>query len=133
MTRVKPPTREDVRVEELVEAMLAPIELPSSIQITRSLEPGLVAAAEALPCADAEAGQDTFLDPYAAEHEAEFFAVASEVSGRDLDRFFAQTVRGSGVFDAAPAGGQRQKRGTRRQRVTSHRPPLPRTSRRSAP
>ena len=25
-----------------------------------------------------EAGKETFLDPYAAEHEAEFFAVASE-------------------------------------------------------
>lgn len=29
-------------------------------------------------CADIEAGKETFLDPYAAEHEAEFFAVASE-------------------------------------------------------
>jgi hypothetical protein len=29
-------------------------------------------------CADLEAGKETFLDPYAAEHEAEFFAVASE-------------------------------------------------------
>jgi Mlc titration factor MtfA (ptsG expression regulator) len=29
-------------------------------------------------CADVEAGKETFLDPYAAEHEAEFFAVASE-------------------------------------------------------
>ncbi len=29
-------------------------------------------------CARVEAGEDTFLDPYAAEHEAEFFAVASE-------------------------------------------------------
>ena len=25
-----------------------------------------------------DAGRDTFLDPYAAEHESEFFAVASE-------------------------------------------------------
>ena len=29
-------------------------------------------------CKSVEAGQETFLDPYAAEHEAEFFAVASE-------------------------------------------------------
>ena len=29
-------------------------------------------------CGDVESGRDTFLDPYAAEHEAEFFAVASE-------------------------------------------------------
>jgi hypothetical protein len=27
---------------------------------------------------DVDAGRDTLLDPYAAEHEAEFFAVASE-------------------------------------------------------
>ncbi|MEO8144590.1 MAG: M90 family metallopeptidase [Betaproteobacteria bacterium] len=29
-------------------------------------------------CKSVEAGKDTFLDPYGAEHEAEFFAVASE-------------------------------------------------------
>jgi Mlc titration factor MtfA (ptsG expression regulator) len=29
-------------------------------------------------CRNVDAGQETFLDPYAAEHEAEFFAVASE-------------------------------------------------------
>jgi hypothetical protein len=29
-------------------------------------------------CSDVESGKDTLLDPYAAEHEAEFFAVASE-------------------------------------------------------
>lgn len=29
-------------------------------------------------CTQVEAGRETFLDPYAAEHEAEFFAVASE-------------------------------------------------------
>jgi len=29
-------------------------------------------------CAEVDAGKDTFLDPYAAENEAEFFAVASE-------------------------------------------------------
>ena len=29
-------------------------------------------------CSQIEAGRETFLDPYAAEHEAEFFAVASE-------------------------------------------------------
>jgi len=29
-------------------------------------------------CKDVDAGRDSFLDPYAAEHEAEFFAVASE-------------------------------------------------------
>ena len=29
-------------------------------------------------CESVDAGRDTFLDPYAAEHEAEFFAVASE-------------------------------------------------------
>jgi Mlc titration factor MtfA (ptsG expression regulator) len=29
-------------------------------------------------CGQVEAGRETFLDPYAAEHEAEFFAVASE-------------------------------------------------------
>ena len=29
-------------------------------------------------CNDVDAGKDTFLDPYAAEHEGEFFAVASE-------------------------------------------------------
>ena len=29
-------------------------------------------------CNDVESGRQTFLDPYAAEHEAEFFAVASE-------------------------------------------------------
>ena len=29
-------------------------------------------------CREVEAGKETFLDPYAAEHEAEFFAVASE-------------------------------------------------------
>ena len=29
-------------------------------------------------CDDVERGKETFLDPYAAEHEAEFFAVASE-------------------------------------------------------
>jgi len=29
-------------------------------------------------CEDVDAGRDTLLDPYAAEHEAEFFAVASE-------------------------------------------------------
>ena len=29
-------------------------------------------------CAQVEKGKDSFLDPYAAEHEAEFFAVASE-------------------------------------------------------
>ena len=29
-------------------------------------------------CADLDAGRETLLDPYAAEHEAEFFAVASE-------------------------------------------------------
>ncbi len=29
-------------------------------------------------CSQVEAGRETFLDPYAAEHEAEFFAVASE-------------------------------------------------------
>jgi Mlc titration factor MtfA (ptsG expression regulator) len=29
-------------------------------------------------CKDVEAGRETLLDPYAAEHEAEFFAVASE-------------------------------------------------------
>jgi MtfA peptidase len=29
-------------------------------------------------CRNIEAGRETFLDPYAAEHEAEFFAVASE-------------------------------------------------------
>jgi len=29
-------------------------------------------------CKEVEAGTETFLDPYAAEHEAEFFAVASE-------------------------------------------------------
>ena len=31
----------------------------------------------------------------------DFFAVAEEVSGRDLDNFFDQTVRGPGVFDPA--------------------------------
>ena len=29
-------------------------------------------------CTAVDAGRETFLDPYAAEHEAEFFAVASE-------------------------------------------------------
>jgi Mlc titration factor MtfA (ptsG expression regulator) len=29
-------------------------------------------------CKSLDAGRETFLDPYAAEHEAEFFAVASE-------------------------------------------------------
>ena len=29
-------------------------------------------------CKEVDAGRETFLDPYAAEHEAEFFAVASE-------------------------------------------------------
>jgi Mlc titration factor MtfA (ptsG expression regulator) len=29
-------------------------------------------------CGEVDAGKETFLDPYAAEHEAEFFAVASE-------------------------------------------------------
>ena len=29
-------------------------------------------------CSEVDAGKDTFLDPYAAEHESEFFAVASE-------------------------------------------------------
>ena len=29
-------------------------------------------------CGDVDAGRDTFLDPYAAEHESEYFAVASE-------------------------------------------------------
>jgi len=29
-------------------------------------------------CTSVDAGKETFLDPYAAEHEAEFFAVASE-------------------------------------------------------
>jgi Mlc titration factor MtfA (ptsG expression regulator) len=29
-------------------------------------------------CAAVEAGEEPFLDPYAAEHESEFFAVASE-------------------------------------------------------
>jgi hypothetical protein len=31
----------------------------------------------------------------------DFYAVAEEVSGRDLDRFFEQTIRETGVFDAA--------------------------------
>jgi len=43
-------------------------------------------------CGDIEAGKETFLDPYAAEHEAEFFAVASEAffeSPNALKREFA--------------------------------------------
>jgi Mlc titration factor MtfA (ptsG expression regulator) len=42
-------------------------------------------------CGDVDAGKDTFLDPYAAEHESEFFAVASEAffeSPRALRREF---------------------------------------------
>ena len=31
----------------------------------------------------------------------DFYAVAEEISGRDLDRFFEQTIRGSGIFDPA--------------------------------
>lgn len=51
--RVKPPAREDVRVDELVEAMLAALELPPAIQITRSLEPGLVASVDVRQTRDA--------------------------------------------------------------------------------
>jgi Mlc titration factor MtfA (ptsG expression regulator) len=43
-------------------------------------------------CRDVDAGRETFLDPYAAEHEAEFFAVASEAffeSPNALRREFA--------------------------------------------
>ena len=43
-------------------------------------------------CRDIDAGRETFLDPYAAEHEAEFFAVASEAffeSPNALKRDFA--------------------------------------------
>lgn len=43
-------------------------------------------------CSEVEAGRETFLDPYAAEHEAEFFAVASEAffeSPNALKREFA--------------------------------------------
>ncbi|MNC88963.1 Protein MtfA [compost metagenome] len=43
-------------------------------------------------CKDVDAGRETFLDPYAAEHEAEFFAVASEAffeSPNALKRDFA--------------------------------------------
>ena len=44
-------------------------------------------------CKSIEAGRETFLDPYAAEHEAEFFAVASEAffeSPHALGRDFPQ-------------------------------------------
>jgi len=44
-------------------------------------------------CKDTDAGRETFLDPYAAEHEAEFFAVASEAffeSPHALMRDFAR-------------------------------------------
>jgi Mlc titration factor MtfA (ptsG expression regulator) len=43
-------------------------------------------------CRDIDSGKETFLDPYAAEHEAEFFAVASEAffeSPNALRRNFA--------------------------------------------
>ena len=43
-------------------------------------------------CRDIDSGKETFLDPYAAEHEAEFFAVASEAffeSPNALKRDFA--------------------------------------------
>jgi Mlc titration factor MtfA (ptsG expression regulator) len=44
-------------------------------------------------CKQVDAGKETFLDPYAAEHEAEFFAVASEAffeSPNALKRDFAR-------------------------------------------
>ena len=47
-------------------------------------------------CKEVESGRETFLDPYAAEHEAEFFAVASEAffeSPNALQREF------SGLYD----------------------------------
>jgi Mlc titration factor MtfA (ptsG expression regulator) len=59
-------------------------------------------------CAQVEAGEDTFLDPYAAEHEAEFFAVASEAffeSPNALKRDFpALYALFRGFYRQDPAG-----------------------------
>jgi MtfA peptidase len=40
-------------------------------------------------CTAVDSGEDTYLDPYAAEHESEFFAVASEAYFVDAARFKA--------------------------------------------
>ena len=51
--RVKPPAREDVPLEELVDSMLAELQLPPTIRISRSLEPDLVAAVDVRQTRDA--------------------------------------------------------------------------------
>ena len=74
-------------------------KVPSTpADFSRGMMDALDAGAQALGigldrfCRDIDAGKETFLDPYAAEHEAEFFAVASEAffeSPNALTRDFA--------------------------------------------
>jgi Mlc titration factor MtfA (ptsG expression regulator) len=57
-------------------------------------------------CGQVEADKETFLDPYAAEHEAEFFAVASEAffeSPHALKRISRRSMICSGLLQAGSA------------------------------
>ncbi len=58
-------------------------------------------------CKDVDAGKETFLDPYAAEHEAEFFAVASEAffeSPNETRRRYPDALRA--IQGVLPAGSR---------------------------
>ena len=61
-------------------------------------------------CKDLDAGKETFLDPYAAENDAEFFAVASEAffeTPGDLRRSHAALYHElSGFYRLDPAAWQ---------------------------
>jgi len=49
-------------------------------------------------CGDVDQGRDTFLDPYAAEHESEFFAVASEAFFESPNALKAEFPKLYGLF-----------------------------------
>lgn len=51
--RVKPPARQDVRVEDLVETMLSSVELPPAVALRLELEPNLVASVDVRQARDA--------------------------------------------------------------------------------
>lgn len=51
--RVKPPAREDISLDELVEAMLAEVQLPAAVRMSRTIEPGLVVSVDIRQTRDA--------------------------------------------------------------------------------
>jgi len=75
-------------------------------------------------CRDVDAGLDTLLDPYGAEHPGEFFAVASEAFfetpvqlAREYPAMYEQL---RGFYRLDPAAGERRLRARHRPDATGH-------------